>query len=120
NSFPAASLSPHGTSTRNLYGPCIPARAVQQWDCDPRNASRFADPAGGLRPIPVGRRSHCARRHSPAPSEQESAMMHPYNSQCDDLGVYVYLNTKMDLPAGRESVLHFFEALQKNFPAMTD
>jgi hypothetical protein len=46
--------------------------------------------------------------------------MHPYSSLCDDLGVYVYLNTKLDLPAGRETVLHFFEALQKTFPRMTD
>lgn len=46
--------------------------------------------------------------------------MTPYSSLCDDFGVYVYLNTKMDLPTGRESVLHFFDSLQKTFPQMTD
>ena len=46
--------------------------------------------------------------------------MHPYSSLCDDFGVYVYLNTKMELPTNRETVLHFFEALQKFFPKMTD
>ena len=46
--------------------------------------------------------------------------MNPYSSLCDDFGVYVYLNTKMELPAGRETVLHFFDSLQKSFPRMTD
>ena len=42
--------------------------------------------------------------------------MNPYSSLCDDFGVYVYLNTKMELPTGRETVLHFFDGLQKTFP----
>lgn len=46
--------------------------------------------------------------------------MNPYSSLCDDFGVFSYLNTKLDLPNGRETVLHFFEALQKSFPQMTD
>ena len=46
--------------------------------------------------------------------------MNHYTSLCDDFGVYVYLNTKMQLPAGRETVLHFFDSLQKTFPQMTD
>jgi hypothetical protein len=46
--------------------------------------------------------------------------MNPYSSLCDDFGVYVYLNTKMKLPSRREAVLHFFDSLQKTFPAMTD
>ena len=46
--------------------------------------------------------------------------MNPYGSLCDDFGVYVYLNTKMELPSGRETVLHFFDSLQKTFPQMTD
>ena len=44
--------------------------------------------------------------------------MNPYSSLCDDFGVYVYLNTKMELPSGRETVLHFFEQVKKSFPAM--
>lgn len=46
--------------------------------------------------------------------------MNPYNSLSDDFGVYVYINTKMDLPSGRETVLHFFEGLRKTYPQMTD
>src|SRR5438477_9014556 len=46
--------------------------------------------------------------------------MNAYTSLCDDFGVYVYLNTKMELPSGRETVLHFFDSLQKSFPQMTD
>src|ERR1700761_16116 len=46
--------------------------------------------------------------------------MNPYTSLCDDFGVYVYLNTKMELPHNRETVLHFFDSLQKTFPQMTD
>ena len=34
--------------------------------------------------------------------------------------MYVYLNTKMDLPSGRETVLHFFDRLRKTYPQMTD
>lgn len=46
--------------------------------------------------------------------------MNPYTALCDDFGVYVYLNTKMELPSGRETVLHFFDSIQKNFSQMTD
>lgn len=46
--------------------------------------------------------------------------MNPYSSLCDDFGVYVYVNTKMELPTRRETVLHFFDSLQKTFPMMTD
>lgn len=46
--------------------------------------------------------------------------MNPYSSLCDDFGVYCYLNTKMELPAGRETILHFFDSVQKTFPQMTD
>src|SRR6266508_382185 len=46
--------------------------------------------------------------------------MNPYSSLCDDFGVYVYLNTKMPLPSGREAVLHFFDSLRKTYPTMTD
>ncbi len=46
--------------------------------------------------------------------------MNPYGSFCDDFGVYMYLNTKMELPTRRETVLHFFDTVQKSFPQMTD
>ena len=43
--------------------------------------------------------------------------MNPYSSLCDDFGVYVYVNTKMELPTRRESILNFFDSLRKTFPA---
>ena len=46
--------------------------------------------------------------------------MNPYTSLCDDFGVYVYTNMKMELPSRRETVLHFFDSLQKSFPQMSD
>lgn len=46
--------------------------------------------------------------------------MNPYSSLCDDFGVYTYLNTKMELPTGRETILHFFDSLRKTYPNMTD
>ncbi len=46
--------------------------------------------------------------------------MNAYNSLCDDFSVYSYVNTKLELPNKRETVLHFFESLQRAFPHMTD
>jgi hypothetical protein len=46
--------------------------------------------------------------------------MSSYSSLCDDFGAYVYLNTKMELPSGRETILHFFEGLRKTYPQLTD
>jgi hypothetical protein len=46
--------------------------------------------------------------------------MNSYSSLCDDFGIYVYVNTRMELPNKRETVLHFFDSLQKTFPEMTD
>src|SRR2546421_3375472 len=50
----------------------------------------------------------------------EDLTMNPYSSLCDDFGVYVYLNTKMDLPSSRETILHYFDGMRKTFPQMTD
>ena len=46
--------------------------------------------------------------------------MNPYPALCDDFGVYVYLNTKADLPGSSETVLHFFDTVQKAFPELTE
>ena len=46
--------------------------------------------------------------------------MNSYASLCDDFGVSTYLHGKLEMPIGRETVLHFFEAIQKAFPKMTD
>jgi hypothetical protein len=47
--------------------------------------------------------------------------MNTYSSVvCDDFGVYVYTNTKMELPTRREIVLNFFDSLHKMYPRMTE
>lgn len=46
--------------------------------------------------------------------------MNPYSSFCDEFGLFVYLNTKIDLPSSTETVLHFFHTVQKAFPEMTE
>jgi hypothetical protein len=46
--------------------------------------------------------------------------MNSYASLCDDFGVSTYLHGKLEMPSGRETVLHFFEAVQKSDPRMTD
>jgi hypothetical protein len=44
--------------------------------------------------------------------------MNPYGALSDDFYANVTLQTEMDLPSGRESVLHFFEQMQKRFPKL--
>lgn len=47
--------------------------------------------------------------------------MNPYSSLiCDDFGVYVYTNTKMELPTRRETVMHLFDSFQKMYPSMSE
>ncbi len=46
--------------------------------------------------------------------------MNPYSALCDEFGVYLYLNTKVELPSTSETVLHFFESVQKAFPQLTE
>ena len=44
--------------------------------------------------------------------------MNRYSSLCDDFYVNMNLGTEMELPASRETVLHFFERIQKTYPTM--
>lgn len=44
--------------------------------------------------------------------------MTSYHSLADDYYVNMNLSTEMELPSNRETVLHFFEQLQKVYPAM--
>ncbi|REK19598.1 MAG: hypothetical protein DWQ37_00590 [Planctomycetota bacterium] len=44
--------------------------------------------------------------------------MSRYSSLSDDFYVNMNLSTEMDLPTTRDSVLHYFERLQKQFPTM--
>ena len=44
--------------------------------------------------------------------------MNRYSSLSDDFYVNMNLGTEMELPANRETVLHFFERVQKTYPTM--
>jgi hypothetical protein len=44
--------------------------------------------------------------------------MNRYASLSDDFYINMNLGTEMELPANRETVLHFFERVQKNYPTM--
>ena len=41
-----------------------------------------------------------------------------YHSYCDDYYFNMNLNTEMELPTSRETVLHFFEQVKKSYPGM--
>ncbi|HYE21330.1 MAG TPA: hypothetical protein VEA69_22985 [Tepidisphaeraceae bacterium] len=43
----------------------------------------------------------------------------PFSSVCDDFYVNMRLATQLPLPHNRETILHFFERVQKRFPEMT-
>jgi len=45
-------------------------------------------------------------------------MMDTYGSLSDDFYVNMNLSTEMELPHGRETVLHYFERIQKKYPSM--
>ena len=41
-----------------------------------------------------------------------------YNCLCDDFYVDMHVNTELDLPTQRDTILNFFERIQKQFPTM--
>jgi len=45
-------------------------------------------------------------------------MLNTYGSLCDDFYLDMYVNTELDLPTQRDTVLAFFERIQKQFPSM--
>ncbi len=47
-----------------------------------------------------------------------TASMNPYGSLSDDFYANVTIQTEMDLPSSRDSVLHFFEQMQRRFPKL--
>jgi hypothetical protein len=44
--------------------------------------------------------------------------MTEYASLCDDFYINMNLSTEMELPTNRETILHFFERVQKTYPTM--
>lgn len=45
-------------------------------------------------------------------------MANSYNSLCDDFYIDMNVNTELDLPSNRDTILAFFERLQKQIPGM--
>jgi hypothetical protein len=45
-------------------------------------------------------------------------MDHPYSSFCDDFYINLRVGSQLALPNGRETILHFFEQLQRAYPTM--
>jgi len=45
-------------------------------------------------------------------------MSNVYSSLCDDFYLDMYVNTALDLPTQRDTILAFFERIQKQFPSM--
>ncbi len=45
-------------------------------------------------------------------------MSNSFSSFCDDFYVDMHINTELDLPTGRDTILAFFEQIQKRFPSM--
>ncbi len=41
-----------------------------------------------------------------------------YSSLCDDFYIDMYVNTELDLPTERDTILSFFERIRKQFPTM--
>lgn len=44
--------------------------------------------------------------------------MNAFNTLCDDFYINMHLNTEMELPQNRETVLHYLERIQKQYPSM--
>ncbi len=44
--------------------------------------------------------------------------MNGYDSLCDDFYINMHLSTEMELPDNRETILHFFDRIQKTYPTM--
>jgi hypothetical protein len=44
--------------------------------------------------------------------------MSKYSSLCDEFYIHANLNTEMELPSGRETLLHFFEQIKKKYPSL--
>ena len=50
--------------------------------------------------------------------QEAQLKMNPYSSLSDDFYVNMNLATEMELPSNRETVLHYFEQIQKKYPEM--
>jgi hypothetical protein len=52
--------------------------------------------------------------------DEEDPRMNRYSRDADEYYVNVSLNTEMELPNSRDTVLHFFEQMRKGFPELSN
>jgi hypothetical protein len=45
-------------------------------------------------------------------------MLNSFRSLCDDLYLEMYVNTELNLPTGRDTILAFFERIRRQYPTM--
>jgi len=45
--------------------------------------------------------------------------LNSHSSLCDNFYIDTYINTELDLPSERDTILTFFERLQKQLPSMS-
>jgi hypothetical protein len=50
----------------------------------------------------------------------EDRRLNSFNSICDDFGISMYLASKVPMTQSRESIIHFFETVQKKHPKLRD
>ena len=51
-------------------------------------------------------------------ADARKSLVSHYGNYCDEFYVNMNLNTEMELPTNRDTLLHFFEQLQKRYPTM--
>src|SRR6476661_7876205 len=60
-----------------------------------------------------------ARMHRGPSGSSGERMTQPFSAFCDDFYVNMRLGSQLALPNARETLLHFFERVQKGFPNLT-
>ena len=61
---------------------------------------------------------HCFFGDRAIKKEKRNLYVTQYSSYCYEFYLNMSLNTEMELPRGRDTLLHFFEQLQKHYPTM--
>jgi hypothetical protein len=87
-------------------------QACQWWLSDP--ARRLSD--GGV--LTAWKKPPYTRRFPGNCPLLEPIRMTPYASLADDFYINMNLATEMELPGQRDTILHFFECVQKKYPSM--
>src|SRR3954469_1279185 len=76
-------------------------------------------PLGASRRVCVGTPCAGARGRRDRSGIGSTRMANPYSAFCEDFYVNMRLGSQLALPHNRETLLHFFERVQKSYPTMT-